>query len=331
MECASVDATRYVLNGTFIDTRNPKANYIVGTDGRHLYSANSFTLALKNSVIIPNHKFLGWKEFNADGEWQMKVDDKAVQLSSRRWRFVSKQIDGNYPNWRQTIPNPDDAKTHIMLDPAKLEMLIKLIQRMPCHDAEKFQTIGLECKEGQLLLLGKDSSNEPWTRVPVLDAKAEGPEALIFLSRRFLIKALDYGLNTISIIDQIAPLRFHNKGRQMIVMPLRPDGANTQPPPNQQPAQVNMPPPRPVLPAAPPPKSMITNPTPEEPTPNGTPSPLEEALDLTLQIRDKFTDGFNLLRDLSTKLKAVHRDHKNSSREFNSVRSTLRSLQGLKL
>jgi hypothetical protein len=76
---------------------------------------------------------------------------------------------------------------------------------------------------------------------------------------------------------------------------------------------------------------MITNPTSEEPPANGTPSPLEEALDLTLQIRDKFTDGFNLLRDLSTKLKAVHRDHKTSSREFNSVRSTLRSLQGLKL
>jgi len=331
MECSSTDETRYILNGTFIDTSNPKANYIVGTDGRHLYSANSFTLPLKNSVIIPNHKFLGWKEFNADGEWQMKVDDKTVQLSSRRWRFVSKQIDGNYPNWRQTIPNPADAKTHIMLDPAKLETLIKLIQRMPCHDAEKFQTIGLECKEGQLLLLGKDNSNEPWTRVPVLDAKAEGPEALIFLSRRFFIKALDYGLHTISIIDQIAPLRFHNKGRQMIVMPLRPDGANTQPQATQQPAQVNMPPPRAVLPPAPPPKPMITNPTSEEPPTNGTSSPLEEALNLTLQIRDKFTEGFNLLRDLSTKLKAVHRDHKNSSRGFNSVRSTLRTLQGLKL
>ncbi|WP_397381986.1 DNA polymerase III subunit beta, partial [Prosthecobacter sp.] len=333
MECASVDATRYVLNGTFIDTSNPKANYIVGTDGKHLYSANSFTLPLKNSVIIPNHKFLGWKEFNADGEWQMKVDDKTVQLSSRRWRFVSKQINGNYPNWRQTIPNLDDAKTHITLDPAKLETLIKLIQRMPCHDAEKFQTIGLECKEGQFLLLGKDKSNEPWTRVPVLDAKAEGPEAMIFLSRRFLIKALDYGLTTISIIDQIAPLRFHNKGRQMIVMPLRPDGANTQPPANQQPAPVNMPPSRPVLPPAPPPKPMIANPTSEGPTPasNDQKTPAEEAIDMTLLIRDKLNEGFNLLRDLSVKLKTINRDQKASAREMQSVRSTLRSIQGLKI
>lgn len=64
----SVDATRYVLNGTFIDASNPKANYIVGTDDRHLYSANSYALPLKHSVLIPNNKFLDWKEFNNDGE-----------------------------------------------------------------------------------------------------------------------------------------------------------------------------------------------------------------------------------------------------------------------
>jgi hypothetical protein len=137
-------------------------------------------------------------------------------------------------------------------------------------------------------------------------------------------------LNTISLMDQMAPLRFHSKGRQMIVMPLRPNGGDPPPPAK--------PPPTPVraisAPAvAPPqqPKPMITTPNSEGPTANDSKSTLEEALDLTLQIRDKFTDGFNLLRDLSTKLKAVHRDHKTSSREFNSVRSTLRSLQALKL
>jgi DNA polymerase III sliding clamp (beta) subunit (PCNA family) len=328
MDCASVDSTRYVLNGAFIDTSNPTANYIVGTDGKHLYSANSFTLPLKKSLIIPNHKFLGWKEFNADGEWQMKVDDKAVQLSSRRWRFISRQIDGNYPNWRQTIPNPNDAKTHITLDQAKLEMLIKLIQRMPCHDAEKFQTIGLEIKEKQFLLLGKDNPDEPWTRVPIQDAKVEGPEVTIFLSRRFFIKAIEYGLHTISLMDSMAPLRFHNKGKQMIVMPLRADGANTQ-----QPAPANATPPRVPRPTAQPQQQrpMITTPIPEGPNQTEGKNATEEAIDMTLLIRDKLNEGFNLLRDLSAKLKGINRDQKTSAREFNSVRSTLRSIQGLKL
>jgi DNA polymerase III sliding clamp (beta) subunit (PCNA family) len=329
MTCTSTDSTRYVLNGTFIDASNPKGFYVVGTDGKHLYSANSFTLPVKNSLLIPNHKFLGWKEFNNDGEWQMKADNQHVQFSTRRWRFISKQIDGTYPNWRQTVPNPADAKTVITLDPAQLDTLIKLIQRMPCHD-DRYHSLGLEWKAGQFLLLGKDSASEPWLRVPVPDVKATGPEITIFVNRKLLIKALQFGLNTISLIDPVTPMRFHSQGKQMIVMPLRLECAPTPPPPNQQPAPVRAIPAPAVAPPQPP-KPMITHPTSEEPPANGSPSPLEEALDLTLQIRDKFTDGFNLLRDLSTKLKAVHRDHKISSREFNSVRSTLRSLQGLKL
>ncbi len=331
MDCASIDETRYVLNGTFIDASNPKANYIVGTDGRHLYSANSFALPLKHSVLIPNNKFLGWKEFNNDGEWQLKADGTTVQISSRRWRFISKQIDGKYPDWRVTVPNPSDARTHVTLDPAKLDALIKLIQRMPCHDPDKYQTIGLECQHGQFMLLGRDTSDTPWTRVPVPDAKVDGQEVTIFLCRRYLIKALEYGLNAISLNEEIHPLRFHQKGRQMIVMPLRIEGPSSRQTPNPQPAPVNLPPSRPVPPPAPPPTPMITHPTSEGP-PTGEPkSATEEVIDLTLLLRDKLNEGFNLLRELSIKLKAINRDQKTSARELNSVRSTLRSLQGLKL
>jgi len=328
LDCASTDETRYILNGAFIDASNPKAFNVVGTDGKHLYSANSFTLPIKLSVLIPSHKFLGWKEFNQDGEWQMKADSDYIQLSSRRWRFITRQIQGKYPDWRVTVPNPADDKTHITLDPSKLETLIKLVQRIPCHDPDRYQTIGLEWRDGQVLLLGKDSDNEPWTRVPVSDVKAEGPEVTIYLSRRFLIKAFGYGMNTISLVDPMHPLRFHTKAKQMIVMPLRMDSGQPQ---TQQPKPVNMPAPRLHVPP-PTPTPMITNPTSEGPAPsNDQKTPLEEAIDMTLIIRDKFNEGFNMLRDLSVKLKTINRDQKASAREMQSVRSTLRSIQGLKI
>jgi len=325
LECASSDQTRYILNGAFIDASNPKAFNVVGTDGKHLYSANSFTLPIRQSVLIPAHKFIGWKEFNNDGEWQMKADNEHVQLSSRRWRFISRQIQGKYPDWRITLPDQREAKTRITLDPEKLEPLIKLIQRIPCHDPDRFQTIGLEWRGGQFLLLGKDNAEEPWTRVPVPDAKAEGPEMTIYLSRRFLIKALSYGLNTISLINDMSPLRFHTQHKQMIVMPLRITASD--PPPRA----VNTPAPRFVPPPPPTPKPMLNNPSPETPSSDGQKTPLEEAIDMTLIIRDKFNEGFNLLRELSLKLKVINREQKASAREMQSVRSTLRSLQGMKL
>src|SRR5205085_6060554 len=103
-----------------VDVSDRKCQHVVGTDGRHLFSSNSFALPLEKSLLIPSHKFIGWKEFNADGEWQLKVgitetkDGPApFQISSRRWRFISRQIDGNYPNWRQVVPGPGSYATTI--------------------------------------------------------------------------------------------------------------------------------------------------------------------------------------------------------------------------
>jgi hypothetical protein len=53
---------------------------------------------------------------------------------------------------------------------------------------------------------------------------------------------------------------------------------------------------------------------------------VEEAIDMTLLIRDKLNEGFNLLRDLSLKLKSINREQKTNAREFGSLRSTLRSI-----
>ena len=108
--------TRYVVTGAYVDVSRDDGHYVVGTNGRILYSSNSFKLPLKESLNIPPHKFVGWKEFNNDGAWQLKIgvptkrkdqDDEPapIQITSRRWRFISRQIEGNYPNWRQVVPS----------------------------------------------------------------------------------------------------------------------------------------------------------------------------------------------------------------------------------
>lgn len=74
---------------------------------------------------------------------------------------------------------------------------------------------------------------------------------------------------------------------------------------------------------------MITPATPD--TSAGNPPTMEEAIDMITQIRDKLIEPLNQLRDLSLKLKSINREQKSNSKEFNTVRSTLRSLQGLKI
>jgi len=230
MQCASTDETRIILNGAYIDVSKPEANYVVGTDGRHLYSSNSFALPLAQSLLIPAHRFLEWKQFSADGEWQLKVGipehkDAAApfQISSRRWRYISRQIEGNYPNWRQVAPGPGSYATTIELETG-VEEILQTIGRMPCDDTVNY-AIGLESSDGKLSLLGRSPGAEDWTRIEVTGVKAKGKDMRIFLNRNLLTKALEFGLTTVETIDQLSPLRFSNGGRQMIVMPTRPNPA----------------------------------------------------------------------------------------------------------
>lgn len=336
MDCASDDSTRLVLNGTLIDAQDSKANYVVATDGRHLYSANSFTLPLKQSVIIPTHKFLEWKEFATDGEWQMRVGTEHLQLSSRRWRFISKTLEGTYPNWRAPIPKPDEALTVINLDTTKLETLIKLIQRMPCHE-DRFQTLGLEWKGSQLMLLGKDNAHEPWLRVPVPDIQGQGPDMTVFLDRRYLVKGLGFELNTLSLISPESPIRLHQGGKQLIIMPIRSSDSDPAPSPHpttavsttaKAPAQptstTDQPTPKQAMQTQPHPTNQPT----EKPEPK---SPLEAALLQVEGIKAGYRETLNHLTRIGDSIRAAMREQKASEKEIQGVRQTLRSLQGVRI
>jgi DNA polymerase III sliding clamp (beta) subunit (PCNA family) len=68
LQCVSSDETRYILRGAYIDVSDKLSHYIIGTDGRHPYSSNSFHVPIESSIIIPAHRFLTWKELALDGD-----------------------------------------------------------------------------------------------------------------------------------------------------------------------------------------------------------------------------------------------------------------------
>ncbi|MEQ1852785.1 MAG: DNA polymerase III subunit beta [Chthoniobacteraceae bacterium] len=335
LECASTDPTRRILNGACIDVSKPNAHYVVGTDGRHLFSSNSFNLPLKESLVIPSHKFIEWKEFNSDGEWQLKVspaekkeDPAYLQISSRRWRFITRQIEGNYPNWRQVVPDSEGSKTTLTLDPQTLEPLIKTIERMPCHDAVN-QTIGIEWKNGNLNLLGKASKDTDWMKVP-LEVKAMGKDITISLNRELLTKALSFGLNTVELIHPMSATRFSQNGRQMIVMPLRGDVRNPEPsaPKAEEPKPEASPTPtsteRKTMPANNGNGSHHNEPKEEKPT-------LDKALDQIEAIKGSYREAVKGLNELTDTLKAISKEQKGTEKELQTFRQTIRGLQSVKL
>jgi len=329
MDCASEDETRLILNGAYIDTSKPDAHYVVGTDGRHLYSSNSFSLPLKESLIIPTHKFIGWKEFNNDGEWQLRMatpvkneDSSHLQISSRRWRYITRQIEGNFPNWRQVVPT--DFKTKLEFDPSTVDAVVQLIERIPCDDAINF-AVGLEWKEKKLSLLGRTPNAEKWTQLEIENVKAQGSDVTIFLNRHLLIKALRFGLTTVELIDSLSPVRLSNGGRQMIIMPTQPHAPTPKQSTNDNPPAVN------EHAAQEERKPMLNEATPPANEPITIDAQLDQLIEEVETMKVTTQDHLTALKSLGTKLKAVQREHKTSSKELHSVRQTLKGLQGMKL
>ena len=360
MECASTDETRVILNGAYLDVTGKQGHYLVATDGRHLYSSNSFTLPLHDSLLIPDHKFLGWKEFSNDGEWQLQVqpgpknDPGLLQISSRRWSFITRQIDGNYPNWRQVVPAPGQYNTTVLLSPETVESVLTLIPKIPCHDVIN-QTVGLRVEGRKVSLRGRSNGDTKWTDLDIEGAEVKGSPVSIYCNRVFLTKALKFGLSQIEIIDPLTPLRFSNGGRQMIVMPIRADN-----PPPASPAIGNQgKQPQAQEPGEPEPAGSEAH----QPAPNGantergtmprttttttttngmsgnngheTHAESKPALETALAQIDTIKTGFREaiadLNKLTDLLKQAAREQKAGEKEVQSVRQTLRSLQSVRI
>jgi len=120
MGCSSSDVTRYILQGVQLDVSGPAdaGHYLVGTDGRNLSSANSFTLPLAESITIPSHKLLLWRGLT-EIPWalagQKNKDNELVRIAAGDWTLTMKTIEGTYPNWRQVVPHFRQHNTTVTL------------------------------------------------------------------------------------------------------------------------------------------------------------------------------------------------------------------------
>jgi len=312
LECICEDPDRPSLHGVFFDVSQPQNHHVIATDGKHLYSSNSFRLPLKHSLILPKHKFLGWREFLNDGEWQMRSQEfpdpnakRFIQLSTRRWRFITPTVEGQYPNWRAVMIDPVKIKSLITVDPAKLDNLMAKIESLPTHNPIH-EPVGLELVNGKLSLLGKPQGAKEFTKTPVEYVKASGENVTVFLNRHLLLKALRFGLHEIGIVDSISPVRFSQGHKEMVIMPVRADLENHSTP-----------------------SGSPTNNRREASTPSSAPRPRRQpqyaqASDF-IGIKTVFRSGLGILKSLASSLKEATRTLKANEKEMKTKMKQLKN------
>ena len=333
-ETSGTDSSRSVLQGAYLDVQEPKCHSIVSTNGRCLFAANTFKFGLKAPVNILRHKFLAWAGF-LDGECELAVKtDKSsagwVQLTTPHWNCVVKQIDGQFPNWRQVVPQDTEKWTRITLSEAAIKQMLNLSARLPGDDVEN-RTIQLRVDK-DLHLEGRNKDDKEFTGAVIADVKITGKPVTTALNREYLQHALRCGLEEIRIHTELEPILFLKPGKRMVVMPVRLNGPTTQSKPEPAKPETT---PKPEAEAQPERKIEMPKATdtitaaPKPDAVNG--DSLRAVLDQVEAVKGHLRESITGLNSLTGLLKQVEKDNRATVKEVASVRQTIRSLQGLKI
>jgi len=375
LECCSEDSTRYILKGACLDVRDKKLHYVVGTNGRCLFSANSFCFDLKKSVVIPDSKFLEWPDLMDDEPASLSVQpgEEAspaqngkpakeaqpgwIKLQSGCWTFITREIYGEFPSWKQVVPLIDSKWTRVNLSDEAIRQLVLVTPNLPGGDV-LCQPVRLRITDHYLNVEGHNKGDDDWTSIPI-DAVIVGKPVTVAVDRRYLLNALRFGLNQLEIKDELSAVLLSKGGKKMIIMPInlggpvkatvdapaQPESEATTATPaaeqqSQPPAETEGPTeertaamPRQAARATTPEAMTTFQPVETQNTTtnngNGNGSVIKSLVDHVEQIKENLK---NVVRDLSTVIDAVksaEKEKRTSDKEIDAIRTKLRQIQNV--
>ena len=329
LECCGEDPTRHILHHVCVDTSHRDGHYLAATDGKHLYSANSFQFDLAEPVLIPDRAFLRWNKFleQGTGELRYQPEQKGkepwVQLQSGPWTLITRTCSDRFPQWKQVVPAADSWRTRVQLNEEAAVLLLSGVPQLPVGDNN--QSITLEVQPDRLLVKARAKDSSQWTQLQVQNVQITGKPVNISLNRQFLLKALRFGLSTVDLQDDLSPLVFSHGGRRLVVMPVRPPEAAVAASPTPTSSTPSPTPPTAEPPQAITPESPMTKPAATtEPATAVVESPIRQALLKVETIKDTLRGVLREFGDLNDLLRQVEKNHKASEKEVELVREKLR-------
>jgi DNA polymerase-3 subunit beta len=178
---------RYYLNGLLLSLR-PDGIAVVATDGHRLALA-SLEIVLDTpavEVILPRKAIVELTKLLADSDEPVafEVLDNQVRFSFGRISFVTKVVDGKFPDYQKVVPT--NYKKHFTIPRADLQ---QSLQRAAILSNEKFRGVRWVLSTGSLRIVCTNSEQE--------EAEEE-------LEVGYSGDALDIGFNVSYLLDVLA-------------------------------------------------------------------------------------------------------------------------------
>lgn len=223
---ASTDESRYVLNGIFMSLKEQKLT-MVATDGRRLaLTEEEVELPEKaaGEFIVPSKAVSELTRLLLDVgvvEIQFTPNQAAFTLRAEKQPsilVVTKLIEGNYPNYRQVIPQ--ETKERIALS---REELLHALRRAEIMTSEKQNSVRLTFGKNNLAITA--NTPEVGEARETIAINYKGNEFAVAFNPAYVIdplNALDNDEVYLELIDELSPGLLKINGPFLyVVMPMR--------------------------------------------------------------------------------------------------------------
>jgi DNA polymerase-3 subunit beta len=222
----STDESRYVLNGIFISLKDHKMT-MVATDGRRLALVDEEVDVSEKSqgeFIVPAKAV---QELNRllleKGELEIRYSENQASFTLKDDKglsvlVITKLIEGNYPNYRQVIPNEVKERVSLIR-----EEFLHALRRAEIMTSEKSNSVKLAFGKNNLAITA--NSPEVGEARESLAINYKGKEMAIAFNPKYLIDPLNSLANDevfIELIDELSPGVLKISGPFLyVVMPMR--------------------------------------------------------------------------------------------------------------
>ena len=216
---------RYFLNGLLIEVHNDHI-LSVATDGHRLAKAlvpvEELGLDLVQSIVprkavIEIAKFL---DAHSDEAVMVKLNSSHILVQSGDFMFISKLIDGRFPDYEKVIPGNLDK--HIIINRLNL---IEILSRAAILSNEKFRGVSLSISENLLKVASHNPDQEH--AHDEMSVEYQGDDIEIGFNVNYLLEALkacDSEDIDLGLLDPNTSCTFHAAGDDStlyLIMPMR--------------------------------------------------------------------------------------------------------------
>jgi len=224
---------RQVLTGALLEIEKTGSGMarirMVGTDGHRLAICERdiedrkdiFKMETPRQLIIPKRTILELRRLlDRDEKIWIGFTDKQISFKGEEMLIISRLIEGNYPNYRQVLPNKGDHVIRI-----KRTDFNKAIRRVSVMSREKTRVVMMEFSTGKATLKARDPEIGEATEDIEVDYKGEGLK--IGLNYQYLLDALEAVEDEEVIIETQSSLnpcvikQEGDPGSLCLIMPMR--------------------------------------------------------------------------------------------------------------